>query len=137
MVLFRDAFGVKIALKINEDDIQEGLTFFTEEDDFLQVGSWKYATGKKLLAHNHNRVKKMSGRTQELVYVLKGRMKASIYDESDCLLQECVLEGGDFLVCFAGGHGYEILEDDTVVLEVKNGPYVGASLDRRRLETCE
>ncbi len=137
MVLFRDASGMKIALKLNEGDIREGLTFFTEDDDFLQVGSWKYAMGKKLPAHNHNRVERLSERTQELVYVLRGRMKASIYDESDRLLQECILATGDFLVCFSGGHGYEILEDDTIVLEVKNGPYVGAALDRRRLGAGE
>jgi hypothetical protein len=32
-----------------------------------------------------------------------------------------------------GGHGYEILEDGTQVLEVKNGPYLGPDVDRRRL----
>ena len=33
-----------------------------------------------------------------------------------------------------GGHGYEILEDGTQVLEVKNGPYLGPDVDRRRLK---
>ena len=30
------------------------------------------------------------------------------------------------------GHGYEILENDTRVLEIKNGPYPGAERDRVR-----
>jgi len=38
------------------------------------------------------------------------------------------------LILLKGGHGYEILEDGTRVLEVKNGPYPGAEVDRRRLE---
>ena len=40
---------------------------------------------------------------------------------------------GDILILLTGGHGYEILTEGTQVLEVKNGPYVGAEADRRRL----
>ena len=32
------------------------------------------------------------------------------------------------------GHGYTILSDDTKVIEIKNGPYLGADVDRRRIE---
>ena len=28
----------------------------------------------------------------------------------------------------SGGHGYEVLEDDTKVLEIKNGPYYTCNL---------
>ena len=40
---------------------------------------------------------------------------------------------GDVVVLLWGGHGYSVLEDNTQVLEVKTGPYVGAELDRRRI----
>jgi hypothetical protein len=43
------------------------------------------------------------------------------------------LERGDTIILLNGGHGYEILSDNTKVLEVKNGPYVGADKDRERL----
>jgi hypothetical protein len=43
-----------------------------------------------------------------------------------------IVDEGDILILLQGGHGYEILEDGTQVLEVKNGPYIGADLDRRR-----
>jgi len=46
---------------------------------------------------------------------------------------ELVIGTGDVAILLRGGHGYEILEDGTEVLEVKNGPYVGADRDRRRL----
>jgi len=29
-----------------------------------------------------------------------------------------------------GGHTYEIMEDDTLVLEFKSGPYYGQKLDK-------
>ena len=40
---------------------------------------------------------------------------------------------GDVIILLRGGHGYDILDDDTEVLEIKNGPYVGSDLDRRRI----
>jgi len=37
------------------------------------------------------------------------------------------------LILLEGGHGFFIKEDDTVILEVKNGPYLGAEMDRHRI----
>ena len=37
---------------------------------------------------------------------------------------------GDFAVLLAGGHGYEIQEDDTRIIETKNGPFLGVDLDK-------
>jgi len=31
---------------------------------------------------------------------------------------------GDIIILLRGAHGYEILEDGTQVLEIKNGPYL-------------
>ena len=40
---------------------------------------------------------------------------------------------GEILVLLESGHGYFIKEEDTNVLEIKNGPYLGAEIDRRRI----
>ena len=40
---------------------------------------------------------------------------------------------GDVVILLRGGHGYDIIEDGTQVLEIKNGPYLGAEVDRRRI----
>ncbi len=37
---------------------KDGLSFFSQDDEFIQVGSWKYGKGKELLAHIHNKVKR-------------------------------------------------------------------------------
>lgn len=123
----------KIAMKIDLGDIKEGLSFFSEDGDFVQVGGWRYNSGKRLLAHNHNFAERKIDRTQEFIFVLKGSLKAFIYDDNDRPLEELFLTANEGLVCFSGGHGYEILHDDTVVIEVKNGPYLGVDIDRRRL----
>jgi oxalate decarboxylase/phosphoglucose isomerase-like protein (cupin superfamily) len=112
-----------------------GLSFFTEDQHFIQVGSWNYASGKELQAHVHNRVDRAVERTQEVVYVRKGRLLASVYAADGTLVREVTVSAGDTIVLFDGGHGYRILEDGTEVLEVKNGPYPGAEADRTRIAT--
>ncbi len=128
-----DCNGRKLAIKIERDDIRPGLNFFTGKEEFLQLGAWRYDRGKELAVHNHNRVPRQSDRTQECVVVLKGRLRASIFSEDDDLLEEITVGAGEALLLLAGGHGYAIEEEDTIVLELKNGPYPGADLDRRRL----
>jgi hypothetical protein len=86
-----------------------------------------------LLAHSHNEVSRTVLWTQEVLYVRKGRLLAEIFDANDKKVAQVQVTAGDILVLLRGGHGYEILEDGTEVLEIKNGPYVGANSDRRRL----
>jgi hypothetical protein len=123
----------KLATKFNTDDIKNGLSFFTEDFDNIQVGSWRYEKGKMLLAHAHNIASREVDRTQEFIYVVTGLIKANIYDKDDKLIEEVILNPNEGLILFDGGHGYEILEEDSIVIEVKNGPYLGAEIDRRRI----
>ncbi len=125
--------GTKLALLLQCEDFKDGLSFFTEDGDFIQLGSWRYAAGVQLAAHNHNRVPRQNTRTQEAVVVLRGRLRASVYSEEDVLVDRLEAGPSEVMLFLAGGHGYEILEDDTVVIEVKNGPYPGPEADRRRL----
>ena len=110
-----------------------GLQFFSPEGDYQQVGVWGYDQGKSLLAHSHNEVSREVLWTQEVLYIRAGRVLAEIYDTTDKRVAELEAGAGDILVLLRGGHGYRILEDGTQVLEIKNGPYVGANADRRRL----
>ena len=54
-----------------------------------------------------------------------------ITDEN--FVEKLIAKEGDTLILLRGGHGYKVLEDGTQVLEIKNGPYVGAEKDRRRI----
>ena len=128
-----EANGKRLAIYI-PSSWGKGLNFFSEEHDFLQVGSWRYDHGTRLQPHVHNEVKREVIRTQEMIFVRSGRVAATILDEDEGFVERLELDPGDALVLLGGGHGYEILEDDTQVLEVKNGPYPGAEADRRRLE---
>ncbi|MES2717805.1 MAG: hypothetical protein V4795_18705 [Pseudomonadota bacterium] len=111
----------------------DGLKFFSPDGDYQQVGTWGYGAGKTLLAHSHNEVSRAVLWTQEVLYVRAGRVRAEIFDTADQQVATLEAGAGDLLVLLRGGHGYQILEDGTQVLEIKNGPYVGADADRRRL----
>lgn len=109
-----------------------GLNFFSQDSDFIQAGVWGYDAGKELKAHIHNPIVREVAWTQELLFVRTGKIRARVYDTSEKKVAELIVSAGDLILLLRGGHGYDILEDGTQVLEVKNGPYVGAELDRRR-----
>jgi len=112
---------------------RKGLNFFSKETEFIQVGTWGYDSGKELKAHVHNKVVREVVLTQEVIFVKSGRIKSVIYNVSEDKVAEITLEAGDIIVLINGGHGYEILDDSTEILEIKNGPYLGAEVDRRRI----
>lgn len=127
--------GVLIAQIITGDDWTEGLSFFTEDKDFLQVATWKYRSGKHLKAHSHKISQRQVARTNEMLFVRQGKIKAVFYDEQDTAIAQRILGAGSIVIIYAGGHGYDILEDSTYVLEVKNGPYPGLELDKHVIES--
>ena len=112
---------------------REGLNFFSQDSEFIQVGVWGYKAGKELKAHIHNVVKREVPLTQEVLFVRQGRIRANIYNTSEKKIAGIEVAAGDIIILLRGGHGYDILEDDTQVLEIKNGPYVGPEIDRRRI----
>jgi len=114
-----------LAVFIRGEDWSPGLNFISHDDDFIQVGLWDYESGKKLGPHRHVKNERKVRATQEMIFVKKGRLRASIYSEDKDLVKRVDLKAGDLMVLFSGGHGYRILDDDTQVLEVKNGPYTG------------
>lgn len=126
--------GAVLARWIKADDFQSGLNFFSAAADYIQVGVWKdYEKDKKLQAHIHNTVEKKAARTHEVLYVINGCIEASIYDLDAVYVETLEVHQGEILVLLECGHGYIIREEGTTVLEVKNGPYPGADIDRRRI----
>lgn len=115
-----------------DKDWVEGLNFITPNELFVQVGSWWYDKGRKLASHVHNDFERSAMRTQEMTYVKKGSMRVLLYDEDHKYLQDFVLYEGDLAVFAYGGHGYEILEDGTKIIEAKNGPFVDVETDKTK-----
>lgn len=125
--------GLILAKLIKPEDWNEGLSFFSSDNEFIQVGAWQYNKDKELLAHIHNEVERTVTRTCETLYIVSGAIRAKIYDLNENFIEEFEAVQGDVVILLDSGHGYTILEDNTKVLEVKNGPYMGAEIDRKRI----
>ena len=122
--------GQIISIIHRDEDWKEGLDFITPDDLFVQVGTWWYDKGRVLARHIHKDYDRSARRTQESVYVKRGSMKVTLYTETREPLQEYILNVGDLAVFAYGGHGYEILEDGTQIIESKNGQFIDVDTDK-------
>lgn len=102
----------------------------TPDNEFLQVSHFKLNKGKTFKPHKHIENIRETNITQESWIVIKGKIKAILYDLDDTILEEVILESGDCSVTLRGGHNYLCLEDDSVVYEYKTGPYFGIDRDK-------
>ena len=104
-----------------------------DESEFLQVARIHPPRGKQYPAHKHIRNVREVSLTQECWIVMRGSVRARYYDTDGLKLRDHLLTAGDVSITFRGGHAYEILEEDTVIIEVKNGPYVGRDADKTEI----
>tara|TARA_A100001011_G_scaffold397522_1_gene498779 strand:+ start:1072 stop:1488 length:417 start_codon:yes stop_codon:yes gene_type:complete len=100
------------------------------ENEFLQLALLKMEKGKTFKPHKHIHHQKITNIAQESWFVYKGSVKCIFYDLDDSIIDEVILKEGDFSMTFRGGHNYEILEKDSLVLEYKTGPYLGMEMDK-------
>lgn len=129
-----DSKGNLLCIIYKNEDWVEGLNFITDNSLFIQVGSWWYQNGKKLAKHKHNLVTREANITQEMVYVKSGSMLATIYDNNMNFIEEIILNEGDLAIMAYGGHGYKILQDNTKIIEAKNGPFLSVEIDKIKYE---
>ena len=99
-------------------------TFVTPDDYKQQVGFIAYPAGGVIKRHVHKPLERHIVGTSEVLIVRKGRAEIDIYDDDRALVATRELRTGDVMLMVGGGHGFRILED-TVFLEVKQGPYTG------------
>ena len=121
-----------LAIVWRDSDWTPGLNFPTPDDFFIQAGCGEYPAGKQLAAHRHKNYERTVTQTQEVVFVKRGRMKVFVYLPDNTVFSEVDLETGDFMVLGDCGHGYEILEDGTQILETKNGPFIDVDTDKTK-----
>src|SRR5205823_6087484 len=104
--------------------------YWTPDEATLQVGHVVYPAGSAIARHAHLPVTRSIVGTGEVLLVQRGRCDVDIYDDDRQLVTTRELHVGDILIAVTGGHGFRVLED-TVLLEVKQGPYAGGN-DKER-----
>lgn len=112
------------AMIIRSSFDEPGITFFTKDDFSQQLAYMHHPKGKKIEPHIHNAVPRQVSFTQEVLFIKKGKLRVDFYSDQKEYLQSRILESGDFILLIKGGHGFEVLED-LIMIEVKQGPYVG------------
>ncbi len=127
--------GKILARHIIPDDIKPGLISLTNDNEFLQIVAWgHYEKGKYLQDHWHNEFKRTAMRTYEAVYVVKGAIEARLFDLELNPVETLTVSQGEMLILLESAHGYTILEEDTTVLEIKNGPFMGVDKDKTKFQ---
>ncbi|MBN1146701.1 MAG: hypothetical protein JXA78_05560 [Anaerolineales bacterium] len=99
-------------------------TFLTPPEFKQQVGYVVYPAGGEIARHLHKPIPRQLVGTSEVLVVKKGHCLIDIYNDDHAWVATRELFPGDVMLMVGGGHGFRMLED-TVFLEVKQGPYTG------------
>ena len=116
--------GVPLAYIIDPRWQPGETTFMTPGDFGLQMGMIVYGAGQDIPAHVHLPITRQVEGTSECIVVRKGRCRVTIYDSQRNFVAERDLEEGAIILLLGGGHGFHLYED-TILFEVKQGPYAG------------
>lgn len=106
--------------------------FVTPDSYKQQVGFIVYPKGGKIAPHVHHEVARNLLGTSEVLLIRRGHCQVDFYTQQKRYMTTRELKAGDVLVLVSGGHGFQML-DDTVFLEIKQGPYVGPG-EKERFE---
>lgn len=104
----------------------DSVCFFTPDNYSQQLGYLPHKKNDSIKAHFHKPGKREAHPTQETLFVKKGRVKVNFYGRDKKHLGSEIISSGDIILLCAGAHGFEILRD-SVMIEVKQGPYSSAT----------
>jgi hypothetical protein len=113
-----------LALIIRRELEPSKTTFITEEAMNFQAGFIVYPAGSEIARHVHKPVHRELNGTSEVLFLKKGRCDVDFFTDGKQLVATRELRQGDVLLLLGGGHGFRLFED-TVFLEIKQGPYTG------------
>ena len=99
-------------------------------NEFLQVSARKFEKEITVAPHKHILNKRKIDRTQEAWIIVSGKVEFELFDVDDKLLTKSTLCSGDCLVLYKGGHSLRVIEKNTIMYEIKNGPYQGIENDK-------
>lgn len=122
--------GRTLCLIVRAEPAPEETVFYTPADFNLQVGKIVYPAGAEIPRHIHRPVIRSVSGTSEVLVMQTGRMILDIYSDDRSSVCSREMAQGDVVILMGGGHGFRLLED-TVLLEVKQGPYSGVQEKER------
>ena len=124
--------GKVYAIIIRSDTKIDGVEFFTPEQYPFQLGLHLREAGIDIRPHIHKSIKRNIELSQEMLYIIYGKIEVDFFDEEKNKIATKVLRSGDAMLLVRGGHGFKVLEK-TKMIEVKQGPYEGIEKDKELL----
>jgi hypothetical protein len=122
--------GQPLVYILRPDPLPERTTFVTPPEFKQQVGFVVYPRGSEIARHIHLDLERQLVGTSEVLVLLKGRCLIDVFTTGKELVATRELQAGDVMLMVGGGHGFRI-EEDTVFLEIKQGPYLDAEEKER------
>ena len=112
--------GVLLARFGNLNDAEPGLHFKTTNNNLIQAAEFKYPADHIMRAHRHiERTPPENFRTEEVLLVWKGKIWCTIYDIDDKVIYEQMMVSGEYVIVHYGGVKYDVLEDVSIMFELK------------------
>lgn len=127
--------GTHLAIIIRKDHHQEGIEFYTQDENSLQIGYMNRKKDYVIQPHVHNAVERTINFTHEVLFVKSGTVRIDFYTSEKQYIRSTKVFEGDVILLTDGGHGFKMLEDAEII-EVKQGPYVG-NLDKKRFDPID
>jgi len=125
--------GKVVARIIGAEELDGPFKFFTENDDHIQISRWNHPRGYKCKTHRHNSLPKIIYRVHEAIFVITGELLVKLYSLDGEPIAQRILRPLDICYSMDCAHGYEVLTENTRVVEFKNGPFLGDEFyDRER-----
>ncbi len=121
-----------LAMIIKSDYDCKGINFITPDEYSQQLAYMHHEKGHIILPHVHNEVKREIYYTKEVLIIKKGKLRCDFYSDDKEYIKSIVLSDGDIILLVSGGHGFECLEETSMV-EIKQGPYAGEA-DKTRFD---
>ncbi len=109
----------------------KGRKFPSKDEDFLQIGVLELKKGEWIHPHFHPPRERVINKTQKAVYVVSGKMQFNFY-KMGVKVKETIVNAGEIVFLLEGAFGFKALEDETRIIEVKQGPYPGLEADKKK-----
>ena len=119
-----------VAYFVNRNWQPKETQFLTPDDFGQQMGMIVYGKGEHIEPHIHLPITRKVNGTTECIVVKSGSCYVDIYSHSKKILVTRLLKEGDIVLLLGGAHGFRMIED-TILFEVKQGPYAGDA-DKKR-----
>ena len=129
MVEIIENLGTRYAEVIRSDITTEKTRFFSPPESSFQFGLLAHKAGYQEPPHYHQEFERNVKDLQQMFVVQKGVVGVQLFDDSEKLLKEVILNVGDAIVLIHGAHAIRVIEDMQCI-SVKQGPFLGDSFDK-------